>query len=370
MTWWHIYIFIFLFAACISIVLTPIFIKLAATTGFYDIPQGQEHKKHGAPIPLLGGLAMFASWALCIGLCVIVSKSGMLGSLQASVTSNLHGVLAVTKNLFFIAFGAFLGVLLGLYDDRWNMRAATKLLGQIAIAAIAVTWGNVRISVFMPYPQISWILSVFWIVAIMNSVNFFDNMDGLAVGVATIAFSFFSLAAASNGQYFVATLGAVSAGTALGFWFYNHHPAQMFMGDSGSHFLGYLMAVMGTLVTYYIPSQSLTKFSILIPFFILAIPIFDLFAVVVIRIKNGKPVYIGDHNHISHRFVAMGMSRKNAVLMIHLLAIAIGLSVLPILWGDERTIVVCAVQALTMLCLITLIQVAGKKNNGENKTTI
>nr|HPN84755.1 MraY family glycosyltransferase [Victivallales bacterium] len=238
MTWWHIYIFVFLMAAAVSLVLTPIFMKLAAMLGFYDMPKGQAHKKHRAPTPLLGGLAMFTSWTVCITACVFVSRSGNLGSLEYSVTSNLSGILSVSKNLFFIGLGAFLGVLLGLYDDRWNMRAATKLLGQIAIAVIAVTWGGVRISVFMPYPWISWAISVFWIVAIMNAVNFFDNMDGLAVGVAAIAFGLFSLAAASSGQFFVAALGAVTAGCAVGFWFYNHHPAQIFMGDSGSHFLG------------------------------------------------------------------------------------------------------------------------------------
>ncbi len=365
MNWYHIYVFVFFFAAVLCLALTPVFMKLASKTGFYDMPKEQDHKRHKEPTPLLGGLAMFVSWSLCLAVCVAMSRSGMLGGLEGAVKSNLGGVLAVSSNLFFIGLGALLGVLLGLYDDKWNMRAATKLAGQMAIATIAVTWGGVRISLFLPYPALSWGLSVFWIVAIMNAVNFFDNMDGLAAGVATVAFCLFSLAAAASGQYFVAALGAVTAGTSVGFWFYNHHPAQIFMGDSGSHFLGYLMAVMGMLVTYYNPAQSLTKFSILVPLFILAIPIFDLFAVVVIRLRNGKPVYIGDNNHISHRFVAMGMSRKKAVLMVHLLAIAVGLSVLPILWGDERTIVVCSVQALTILCLITLIQIAGRKDGAE-----
>jgi UDP-GlcNAc:undecaprenyl-phosphate GlcNAc-1-phosphate transferase len=361
MTWWHIYIFIFLISCGVSLVMTPVFMRLAIISRFYDIPKEQEHKKHKEPIPLLGGLAMFCSWMLCISAGIIMSKTKMFGSIDNSVLSNLSGVLAVTKNLVFICLGALLGILLGLYDDKWNMRASTKLLGQIAIAVIAVTWGGVKISLFMPDPFISWAISVFWIVTVMNAVNFFDNMDGLAVGVATIAFSFFSIAAASNGQYFVAALGAVTAGATTGFWFYNHSPAQIFMGDSGSHFLGYLMAVMGSLVTYYTPSGSITKFSIFVPLFILAIPLFDICAVVVIRLKNKKPVYIGDHNHISHRFAAMGMSKKNAVMMVHLLAVAVGLSVLPTLWGDERTVIVCVAQALTVLSLITLLQYAGKR---------
>jgi UDP-GlcNAc:undecaprenyl-phosphate GlcNAc-1-phosphate transferase len=253
-------------------------------------------------------------------------------------------------------------VLFGLYDDKWNMSARTKLLGQIAVAVIAVTWGGVKISMFLPHP-VSWIISVCWFVTIINAVNFFDNMDGLAVGVATIAFSLFSVAAALNNQYFVAVLGAVTAGSAAGFWFYNHHPAQIFMGDSGSHLLGYLLAVMGVVVTYYTPTKNTTIFSILIPLFILAIPLFDACAVVIIRLLNKKPIYIGDHNHISHRFVAMGMDRKNAVMLVHLLALAVGLSVMPILWGNEKTVIVCILQAATILILITFLQTLGKKKD-------
>jgi len=361
MSWTEILILIFLLGAFLSLLITPIFIKVAIKTGFYDLPRCQEHKKHKEPTPLLGGLAIFAAWALSICLCVLIAKTNMIHGLEGNAKASMSGILSVSKNLFFIMLSAFLAVLLGLYDDKWNMRAITKLIGQIVIAIIAVTWGGVRISLFLPSPFLSWLISVFWIIAIMNAINFFDNMDGLAVGIAAISFSLFSLAAFASGQYFVSALGAVSAGASVGFWFYNHSPAQIFMGDSGSHFLGYLMAVMGVLVTYYNPNITFTKFSILVPIFILAIPIFDLFAVVVIRIKNRKPIYIGDHNHISHRFVAMGMEKKKAVLMVHLLSLTIGLSVLPILWGDRRTVIVSSIQALSILILITLLQIEGKK---------
>jgi len=365
MNWIEILVIIFLLGTFLSLFLTPIFMKIAIKTGFYDLPRCQEHKKHKEPTPLLGGLAIFAAWALSICLCVLIARTNMIHGLEENVKTNMTGILSVSKNLFFIILSAFLAVLLGLYDDRWNMRAITKLMGQIVIAIIAVTWGGVKISLFIPFPILSWLISVFWIIAIMNAVNFFDNMDGLAVGVAAISFSLFSFASFVSGQYFVSALGAVSAGASFGFWFYNHSPAQIFMGDSGSHFLGYLMAVMGVLVTYYNPNITLTKFSILVPIFILAIPIFDLFAVVVIRLSKGKPIYIGDHNHISHRFVAMGMDRKKAVLMVHLLSLTIGLSVLPILWGDMRTVIVSSIQALTILLLITLLQIEGKKERLE-----
>ena len=187
-------------------------------------------------------------------------------------------------------------------------------------------------------------------------------MDGLAVGTATIAFSFFAIVAAMRGQYFVAALGSACAGASLGFWFYNHSPATIFMGDSGSHLLGYLLATIGCMVTYYkTGSGESSPFSVLIPLFILGLPLFDAAAVTVIRFKIGKPFYIGDHNHISHRFLKIGMSRKMAVLMVHLLCLIIGMGGLPLLWGDERTVIVVLVQSATILLLVSILQHAGRK---------
>ena len=134
------------------------------------------------------------------------------------------------------------------------------------------------------------------------------------------------------------------------------------MGDAGSHFLGYSLGVTGALTTYYQKGLTLTPFSVLIPIFVLAIPLFDLLSVVVIRLKTRKPIYIGDNNHISHRFHKMGMSRKNAVLCVHLLSIIIGLSVLPLLWGDNLTTIVCFLQACIILTLVSVLQyIAPKK---------
>ena len=262
-------------------------------------------------------------------------------------------------------------MLLGLIDDRYNMSAKTKLGGQILIAAIAVTWGGAKLSMFPNVPGVAWCLSVFWILVVINSINFFDNMDGLAVGTAAIAMIFFTLAAAVNQQYFVAALGASAAGACIGFWFYNHSPAAIFMGDSGSHFLGYMLAIISIKVTYFQAGISTTRFPVLIPLFILAIPLFDSIAVIIIRFCKKQPIYIGDHNHISHRFVEMGMSRRRAVFMVHLLALTVGLSVLPMLWGDERTTIVSLIQVCTILLLVSLLQYTvisvknGKENGGE-----
>ncbi len=359
-SWWNIYLLIAFTGMVFALIYTPLCKFLALKVGFMDKPADQRHKGHEAAIPLLGGLAICFAIISAVVFCLLASKSIHEDVISTTVMRTLPGVTAVSSRMIFLGIGALLATLLGLYDDRFNMSAKAKFGGQLVVAAIAVTWGGARISAFIVNPQIAWCLSVFWIILIINAVNFFDNMDGLAIGISAIAFSLFTIAAAMRGQYFVAAFGAVSTGAAIGFWFYNHSPATIFMGDSGSHLLGYMLAIMGCMVTYY-KTDADSRFSILIPLFILALPLFDLVAVSVIRWKIGKPFYLGDHNHISHRFLKMGMSKKMAVLMVHLLALIIGMCVLPLLWGDERTTVISLLQAGTILLLISLLQYSGRK---------
>ncbi len=357
MSWWNVYVLSFFTALASALVFTPVFRFVAIRMNILDHPSVQEHKRHKQSTPLLGGPAICASWLLTIVIGLLLSKSSLAGGhFDKSVMSNLPGILNVSSELVFLCLGAVLIMLFGLFDDIHNMSAKAKFSGQVAIALIAVTWGGAKISVFQSLPWLSWVVSVLWIVVLMNAMNFFDNMDGLAIGVAAIAYSLFAVSAAINSQHFVAVFGATMAGAAFGFWFFNHSPAAIFMGDSGSHLVGYNLAVLGCLVTFYKPDLAQTKFSILIPLFILAIPLFDLCSVVVIRWKLGKPFYIGDHNHLSHRFVKMGLTKKSAVFVIHLMTLATGLSVLPLLWGNMMTASVCLIQAFVILGIVSVLQ--------------
>ncbi|MFA7231212.1 MAG: MraY family glycosyltransferase [Victivallaceae bacterium] len=363
--WQHLYLFVFLAGTILCLCLTPVFQKLAEATDFMDRPKDQSHKGHGKATPLLGGAAMFTSWILCIIAGYIVIRTCNPEKISLELADNISGLNYVSGKLFFICLGALLATVLGLVDDRLTLGAGMKFFGQFIVAAIAVTWGGVQISVFFNNPIIIWGMSVLWIMLMMNAINFFDNMDGLAVGTITIAMALFTVVAAINQQYFIAALGALSCGVGVGFWFYNHTPATIFMGDSGSHFLGYMAAVIAASVTFFDRTYSLSRFPVLVPIFILAVPLFDSLAVVVIRLRNHKPIYIGDHNHISHRFLKMGMSRKRAVQMVHLMALILGLSVLPILWGKFETAAVITVQAGLMLLMISMLQYSvydSKKN--------
>mgnify|MGYP000224020967 CR=1 FL=1 len=277
----------------------------------------------GIASPVLGGLAITASWSLTLLLGVFVLSKGWLHSDVLDAFSS--GTDKRLVPLLVIIGGAIAFCLLGLWDDRKPMSAKFKLFLQIAIAAIVAKWG-VQITFFSSNPILTWLLTFCWLMFVLNAINFYDNMDGLCTGVTAIAATMFFLVAALQGQYLVATLAIVTAAVTFGFYAYNCNPASIFMGDSGSHFCGYMLGVLGALLTYYDAETSFGTYHFLVPFAILALPIFDTFAVIVIRLRLRQPIYIGDNNHISHRFVKMGYSRRCSVLMIHLFCIVAGLS--------------------------------------------
>ena len=238
------------------------------------------------------------------------------------------------------------------------MHCATKFAGQFIIALLVTLYGGIRLNIFVENHYAVTAVTVFWIMLMMNSINFFDNMDGLAAGVIAIALGIFAIIAALNGQFFIAAISALSCGVCCGFWFYNMAPARIFMGDSGSHFLGFLAAVTAAEVSFFDISYSLSRFPVLIPLLVLALPLFDTAMVVIIRTLNKKPFWIGDHNHISHRFVRMGLSRPQAVLLVHLLSLSIGITALPIFWGDFKTAAILVFQAFLQLTVVTILQFA------------
>ena len=350
----------------ISLPAVPLCRLLARRTGIMDVPKSEGHKLHGKATPLLGGVAILIAWLIPVlagALALLVSPHISDFPLkQAMKDSSIFpeeltgGFRNVSGELAMICVCAVAAVVLGVIDDKHAMRASFKFAGQFLIAFAMVFFGGLHITLFIPTPLLTVPVSVFWIVFIMNAMNFFDNMDGLSVGTAAIAFVFFTVAAWSNGQFFVAALSACSAGACCGFWLFNKAPASIFMGDAGSHLVGFLLAVVSARVTYYNPEVAAAKYSVLIPLFILAVPIFDAFAVVLIRLHNHKPFYIGDHNHISHRFVRMGLTRPQAVRIIHLLSVVAGLGAIPLLWGDARTSFVLLAQGVVILLILTLLQ--------------
>jgi UDP-GlcNAc:undecaprenyl-phosphate GlcNAc-1-phosphate transferase len=355
--WFAIYAIVFAggFAGCM--LLTPVFRKLAHVIGLLDRPAAN-HKGHAKATALLGGAAMFFTWLIIIIAGIVSAANNWLPDyFSETLPRHLDGFKEVAAGrLPVIVIGALLAVVLGLIDDKWALKAKWKFLGQLIIAFITVCWGGIRINIFVSSDLFSIGVTVFWIMLMMNSINFFDNMDGLAVGTIAIAMGFFAVIAALNNEFFFAAFAALNAGVCCGFWIYNANPATIFMGDSGSHFLGYLAAVVAAGTTYFDCSISLSRFPILIPLLILALPLFDTAMVVLIRTWNRKPFWIGDHNHVSHRFARMGLSRKNAVMLVHLLSLNIALGALPVYWGDFKTAAIIILQAALLVLIITILQ--------------
>ncbi|MCQ2380462.1 MAG: undecaprenyl/decaprenyl-phosphate alpha-N-acetylglucosaminyl 1-phosphate transferase [Victivallaceae bacterium] len=350
----------------LSLVLTPAFRFLASRIGFVDAP-ADNHKRHEHAVPLLGGPAMFMAWlavAMTGGATALFGSCADFGSYVGShlaVGLRTHSVQAA-----WVIIGAAGAMLLGLVDDARPMKAHVKFLGQFLISLAAVLGGGVRINVFVFESDIaSMAVTVFWFMLLMNSINFFDNMDGLAAGCVTMAMAAFCVVTALGGQVFATALCALNCGVVAGFWFYNTSPARIFMGDSGSHFLGYLCALTAATVTYFMQGSSASRLSILMPLFILAVPLFDTLTVVVIRTWAGRPFWIGDNNHISHRFVRMGFSRAGAVRVVHLLSLALTAGAFIVYKGSPQLAALAVVQTVLVLVLVTAIQLVAGRGSGK-----
>ena len=209
----------------------------------------------------------------------------------------------------------------GWLDDKHELRPRAKFAGQLLIAALVAASGA-RITLFVPSLIFSYAITILWILTVINAFNFMDNMNGLCAGLGAIGAYHFALIAAADGQYLVALIAFLTFGALLGFLPYNFPRARAFLGDSGSHLVGYLLAVLGILPHFYTVRHP-RRWAVLIPLLVLAIPLADLVWVVLLRWRIGQPFYQGDTNHLSHRLVRRGLTRTQAVLAIWLAAAAL-----------------------------------------------
>mgnify|MGYP000562456625 CR=1 FL=1 len=361
--WWQMYILVAVVAATGSFIITAFGRRLAPKLGFLDKPLNEAHKRHEAPMPVFGGVTMFLAWGI-----TLISGLALSGTFHSLISSRIQeylpGIQTLMPQLVLIASAAAAIMLLGMADDRWGLGAFPKFAGQFLICAIVAALGP-RITLFWENPFLTWGITVFWLLVIINAINFFDNMDGLAGGVVLIATALFTLVAGLRGQHFVATLGASTAGVVAGFLPHNTPPARIFMGDAGSHFLGLILGIQGTLTTFYMPGETQTGAPLLIPLLILGVPLFDLCAVIVIRLHYNRPLHIGDHTHISHRFAKMGLTRGKAVLLVHLLMFTIGAGAITLLWLPPAGTVIIFLQALAVLTVVSMLQSYTRKHEDD-----
>jgi UDP-GlcNAc:undecaprenyl-phosphate GlcNAc-1-phosphate transferase len=315
--------FNFFLAAFASALLTtllalPLWRRWCLHTNLVDDP-GQR-KIHDAPVPLAGGLAVLTGMLLPLAAGAILIKLGVNITSQTHLIA--HGLNRRAIELGVIAFGAIVMVVLGWLDDKHELKPLPKFIGQLFIAVL-VAAACKRITLFVPSVTFSYAITILWVLTVVNAFNFMDNMNGLCTGLGAIGAFLFAIIAAAHGEYLVAITGFLMCGALVGFLPWNFPNARAFLGDAGSHLVGYLLAVMAILPHFY-TKQNPRPLAVLSPLFVLAVPLADLAWVVILRTRAGKPFWIGDTNHLSHRLVRTGLSRTRAVLLVWLAAAAIG----------------------------------------------
>jgi UDP-GlcNAc:undecaprenyl-phosphate/decaprenyl-phosphate GlcNAc-1-phosphate transferase len=370
-------------ALAISAAVTWTMIRVSPRIGFVDKPGGR--KIHDNPKPLGGGVGIFVAFALPL-LCVagLVRSSGdpsylaiMYGTPHEWTDAQRHEYIAseeLKKDLIggvyrqvplLLAFvgGAFVLHVMGLMDDRRAMGPYSKLIVQLLVAGVLVIGFNMRALTALDQhvggPWLSYLVTIFWIVAITNAFNFLDNMDGLSAGTAAVCTVAFLITTITIGQWFVAATLACLLGALLGFLLFNFPPAKIFMGDAGSLVVGFVLGVLTVRTTFLAPGESFGAgwYAVFAPLIVLAVPLYDLIVVSIIRMSRGKSPFVGDRNHFSHRLVARGMTKRTAVLCIYLVSAATAIAAI-ILPQVKTTLgaVLVLLQTLLVLGVVLLLE--------------
>ena len=297
---WPAYAAAFAGSLAVAWMLTPLLLKVAIARQVHDVP---DHRKaQTSPVPYLGGIAIVAGFsAMCLAAAALTHAGSVL--LELGVLLGVGLVLAV----------------MGLLDDlRGGLSPVLRLI--VEIGAGVVVWATGSGSDLTAGPVLDLLVTVLWVVGITNAFNLLDNMDGLSAGVAAIAAGAFCLIAGLNGQYLVAALAAGTAGCATGFLRHNFHPAKIYMGDAGSLFLGYLLAVLGLKLTL---TGTPNVVALFVPLFVLGVPLFDTTLVTWQRLTHGRSPMQGGRDHASHRLVWVGIPVPVAVCLLYAATLAL-----------------------------------------------
>nr|WP_312576520.1 MraY family glycosyltransferase [Sedimentibacter sp.] len=311
------YYIAFFSALVISFLLTPLARKLAFKVGALDIPK-DARKIHNKPMPYFGGIAIYVAIMACMFVYMPHSQTNIS-----------------------IMIGATIIVLTGIVDDMYGMPAKIKLIMQILAAIVAIN-GGVKIH-FITNPlsatgmsllrNLTIPITLFWIVGITNTINLIDGLDGLASGVASIAATTLLFTAALKGYDFIVMQCAIIAGACLGFLPFNFNPAKIFMGDTGSLLLGYLLSVTAILGMV----KSVAAVTLVVPIFALGLPIFDTTFAIIRRFINKKPIMEADKDHLHHKLMGKGLNQRQTVLVMYFISMMLGLAAVIVSDADPTT---------------------------------
>lgn len=340
------YYIAFFSALVISFMLTPLARMLAFKVGALDIPK-DARKIHNKPMPYFGGLAIYVAIVACMFVFMPHSKTNIS-----------------------IVIGATIIVLTGVIDDMYGMPPKIKLLMQLIAASVAI-YGGVKIH-FITNPlsdtgmsllrDLTIPITLFWIVGITNTINLIDGLDGLASGVASIAATTLLFTAAIKGYDFIVMPCAIIAGACLGFLPFNFNPAKIFMGDTGSLLLGYMLAVISVLGMV----KSVAAVTLVIPVFALGIPIFDTTFAIIRRLINKKPIMGADKDHLHHKLMGKGLNQRQTVLIMYFISIVLGFAAILVADAEPAIgITIVGIVVVSVFYLANKIGLFTKKKKEE-----
>ncbi len=346
-------------ALLLTAALTPPARRLALRTGL--VAGVRPDRAHTEPTPLGGGLAMAVPVALGLVLAWWGSVNVPIGAptpvdpappyLLLDALWHRGGVSLPVR----LGMGALLFFVVGLLDDRFDLRPWTKLLLQSASAAVVVLGFGVKATAWMPWPGVPELASVLWVLLLVNAYNLFDHADGMAAASGAAMFLFLAVGQLLMGAVFVPGIALVAAGTLAGFLVWNFPPAKLFMGDAGSHLVGYLLASLTLVARYYFPDQGTPRWVVVSPLLLVAVPLLDAAWVTIVRLRAGRSPLAGDAtSHLGHRLLARGWTRGGLVATAFLAsAMAGAFSLWP--YSGGRLALLAAVLGLVWALLLFLL---------------
>jgi UDP-GlcNAc:undecaprenyl-phosphate GlcNAc-1-phosphate transferase len=313
----------FAVALVVGLFITPVVRGAAHRFGLLDYPGGR--KVHQVPVPRLGGVGMAIAFGVAIGAATLVSPD--LGATAVLRPNRAMAILA----------GVSLLLVIGVVDDTRGMRALVKLGLQVAAVTVAWALGLSVDTLFLPWGivYLGWLslpVTVAWVVGVINAVNLIDGLDGLASAVVLTVLAAFGLLAAADGVDPTLPIIAATGGAAFGFLAYNLHPASIIMGDTGSMFLGFVVAAVGISLT----QDGLSPVAPWIPMIALGVPILDTLWAVVRRTARGEPFFVADRGHIHHQLLRRGLSQRDAMLVLTAVSAALATLAVVVAQVTER----------------------------------